>query len=172
VNNGNVISSAIGQLDVTLEGTNEVARSISDTNNFYDETNNGSGTRITTPVTQSVNIYDNVQDPDSLDTIRADKIYIEFNSNEFHEVNTSLVALDDDSFTLSRGETTENPNWDQAAAWGELVNHFSFTFNQDGTIDWVSKRDAFRSYLISMFIWSITLRKAAGLMSQTSATPI
>ena len=27
-----------------------------------------------------------------------------------------------------------------------MANHFSFTFNEDGTIDWVSKREAYRSH--------------------------
>ena len=75
VNDGDVISSAIGQLDVTLEGTNDAAYTTVSTYDagVSDETN---GTRITTPVTQTVNIYDYVQDADDLDTIRADKITI------------------------------------------------------------------------------------------------
>ncbi|MCH1602642.1 MAG: VCBS domain-containing protein, partial [Luminiphilus sp.] len=144
-NYGNVVSSAIGQLDVTLEGTNDgVVLAQANPANLYDETDSGTGTRITTPVTQSINIYDLVKDADQSDTIRADKITISFNADHTED-DAALVALDGEEFTLLRGETTDDANWDQAAAWGELVNHFSFTFHQDGTIDWVSKRDQFRS---------------------------
>ena len=54
-NSGNVVSSAIGQLDITLQGTNDEAESsYSSYSSGVSDTENGQ--RITTPVTQSVNI--------------------------------------------------------------------------------------------------------------------
>ena len=167
-NSGNVVSSAIGQLDITLQGTNDDAESsYSSYTSAVNDTENGQ--RITTPVTQSVNIYDTVQDPDSGDTIRADRIRINVSSVDGTIAN---YASSNDYFYLNRGQSTDDANWDQAAAWGELANHFSFTFNEDGTIDWVSKREAYRSHggYFTAYVTDYTeIRPGADDISHTNA---
>ncbi|MDA9590810.1 hypothetical protein N9S27_02420 [Alphaproteobacteria bacterium] len=152
VNNGAVVSSDIGQLDIILEGANDVATAAAstvDSPQLYDKTNSGQGNRITTAVTSSKDRDTSIVDPDAGDTVSVQKIrlYARLNGSTT-EKNAALDTMAGETFYLYRGQSTDDSNWGDSGNsddWGVLSDHFAFNFNSDGTLEYVSKRDSYRS---------------------------
>jgi VCBS repeat-containing protein len=160
VNNGNIISSDIGQLDIILEGINDVASTVRTGDpTLYDKTNSGQGDRITTAVTASKNLDISITDPDAGDTTTVQRIRLYARlAGSYPEKNEALDALEGSEFFLNRGESTDDSDWEHSDAWGVLSDHFVITFNSDGTLDYVSKRDAYRSsdgdFMVHVVSWT------------------
>jgi VCBS repeat-containing protein len=114
VNNGNIISSDIGQLDIILEGINDVASTVRTGDpRLYDKTNSGQGDRITTAVTASKNLDISITDPDAGDTTTVQRIRLYARlAGPNPEKNEALDALEGSEFFLNRGESTDDSDWE------------------------------------------------------------